>query len=69
MDWLVATTKKAVASHVAQCVNRQVARIGKMTNSVLGWILTGFAKARFAYAIGVNAGMRMNSNIVNGIGG
>jgi hypothetical protein len=50
-------------------VNPLVAMIGKIMNSVRGWILTGFAKARLAYAIGANAGMKINSNSVNGTGG
>ena len=50
-------------------MNPLVVPIGKMQNSVSGWIQTGFAKARLAYAIGVNAGMKTNSGDVNGTGG
>lgn len=68
MGWLIATTPKNAAFHAVQCVNLLVALIGTMTNSVHGWILTGFAEALLACAIGANAVMKMNSNSVNGIG-
>lgn len=69
MGWLIATTQKTVAFHAVRCVNPLVALIGKITNSVRGWILTGFAKARLAYVIGVSAGARTISSAVSGIGG
>jgi hypothetical protein len=69
VGWLTATKQKTAAFHAVQCVNLLVALIGKMMNSVLGWVLTGFAKARLVYAIGANAGMKINSNSVNGTGG
>jgi hypothetical protein len=66
---MFAITQKNAAFHAVQCVNLLVALIGKMMNSVLGWILMASAKARLAYAIGVNAGTITTSSAVNGIGG
>jgi len=69
VGWLIATTQKTVAFHAVRCVNPLVALIGKITNSVRGWILTGFAKARLVCAMGANAGARTISSAVSGIGG
>ena len=69
VGWLIAAMQINAAFHAIQCVNPLVAMIGKMTNNVHGWILTGFAKARLACAIGANAGTIMTSSAVNGIGG
>ena len=69
MGWLTATIQKTAVFHVPQCVNLRVALIGKMPNSVHGWILTDSAKARPVYAIGVNAGAKTISSAANGIGG
>ena len=66
---MIAATQKNVAFHAVRCVNPLVALIGKMKNSVLRWILMGFAKARLACAIGANAGTRTISSAVNGTGG
>ena len=66
---MIATTRENAAFHAVQCVNPLVVLIGKVMNSVLGWILMASAKARLVYAIGVNAVMKMNSNSVNGTGG